>query len=260
MNSKIEQLQKAIYRIQRIYEKRLKKEIIKWRNLAIVDASVLYALSEKVPDDDFIINQQNKLLKVLIKHIEPVYKTFSDFTKKRLEKRIKKQDELTVFEEQFQRYLDTSLLSKSRLITDTLVDDIKQAIKVTFEAGATNQQIAKAILGVKDISPFRAETIARTEVHNASSEASFEQSLELERESEEDFYKVWIPALDERTRPDHGAMANHPPIPLGALFQVGDSKMLRPGDPNGSAKQVINCRCFLIDGTKEMLAELGYSL
>ena len=54
--------------------------------------------------------------------------------------------------------------------------------------------------------------------------------------------KEWISALDSRTRDDH-AGTNGQKRPESKPFNVGGEKLMYPGDPAGSAGNVINCRC-----------------
>jgi len=57
--------------------------------------------------------------------------------------------------------------------------------------------------------------------------------------------KVWISALDERTRQgkfNHLEM-NQKRVPLDKPFNVSGEKLMFPGDPKGSGGNVINCRC-----------------
>ena len=54
--------------------------------------------------------------------------------------------------------------------------------------------------------------------------------------------KEWISALDSRTRDDH-AGSNGQRRPENTAFNVGGEKLMYPGDPAGSAGNVINCRC-----------------
>lgn len=60
--------------------------------------------------------------------------------------------------------------------------------------------------------------------------------------------KSWISARDERVREDHDTRA-HPEltrvIPLEQSFVVGGAPLLFPGDPEGPASQIINCRCTM---------------
>lgn len=58
--------------------------------------------------------------------------------------------------------------------------------------------------------------------------------------------KAWVFVSDERTREDHAAMDSGDYIPLDEDFDVGGEAMEYPGDPSGSAENVINCRCSVV--------------
>jgi hypothetical protein len=62
--------------------------------------------------------------------------------------------------------------------------------------------------------------------------------------------KFWIPFIDKETRDSHKEMEGHPPIQLDETFTVNKrddttEQMAYPGDPEGSAENVINCRCVI---------------
>ena len=65
--------------------------------------------------------------------------------------------------------------------------------------------------------------------------------------------KVWIATNDEKTRPSH-VEAHGQRVPLDALFAVGTDDLEYPGDPNGSAEEIINCRCrcTILAGDEEL--------
>jgi hypothetical protein len=128
---------------------------------------------------------------------------------------------------------------------NTTRNDIRAAIQASVREGETNPQVVKKILKVKGFSAFRAVAIARTETHNAAMYANKESGKRLERDTGEQLNKVWIPVQDSRTRDSHSAMVNHSAIILDGLFTVNGDRMDRPGDPRGSARNVINCRCTL---------------
>ena len=132
--------------------------------------------------------------------------------------------------------IETSLTTRS---------DIVNAITISVENGETSAQTAKKILKTKGLSPFRAETIALTETHNAAMYSNKESGKRLSLETETPLLKVWIPVQDSRTRDTHAAMSSHQPIIMEGLFAVGRDRMDRPGDPKGSAANVIRCRCTL---------------
>ena len=96
-------------------------------------------------------------------------------------------------------------------------------------------------------SALRAATIARTEIHNASSFAN--HAVVLSQFPQEQLMKRWTAVNDLRTR-SHHADVNGTIIPMEEKFVVttnGIPKLMdRPADPAGGAANVINCRCILV--------------
>lgn len=92
----------------------------------------------------------------------------------------------------------------------------------------------------------RAWTVARTETIGAVNAGIF-RSAELDAEQRGDVapFKVWISTDDTRTRPTH-VEADQQRTLLSEPFRVGGSALLFPGDPRGTAAEVINCRCSML--------------
>lgn len=88
----------------------------------------------------------------------------------------------------------------------------------------------------------RSERIARTET-TAAYNAGAEQAYVEEGAA----YKVWLCAPDDRTREAH-LEANGTCIAVDDSFDVDGDFLSFPGDPSGSAGNVINCRCTTIAG------------
>ena len=57
--------------------------------------------------------------------------------------------------------------------------------------------------------------------------------------------KRWGATNDLRTRSAH-TLANGQVRDMDEPFEVGGEKMMHTGDPNGKAKNNINCRCVII--------------
>lgn len=97
-------------------------------------------------------------------------------------------------------------------------------------------------------SVFETERIARTTMvaaDNAGSQASWDQSGVVKT-------KIWISALlPGRTRPHH-AEAHGQEVLLNQDFIVGGEPLSYPGDPDGSAGNIINCLCVTIPGKIEV--------
>ena len=92
---------------------------------------------------------------------------------------------------------------------------------------------------------YRSNTIARTEalraVH-AGNEEGLLQGADEGLYTPDELLRTWVTAADERVRPSHAA-ANGQKRRLTEPFTVGGASLMRPGDPNGPAREVIQCRC-----------------
>jgi len=131
-------------------------------------------------------------------------------------------------------------------VADTTRQQIVSAVARGFDDGLGQTGVAGYIRDlIPGMSGYRAGMIARTEVHGAANygsvSAAAETGLRLRKE--------WISAEDERTRESH-ALANGQIVAQDDAFDVGGEALMYPGDPEGSAAEVINCRCttgFIVD-------------
>ena len=62
--------------------------------------------------------------------------------------------------------------------------------------------------------------------------------------------KEWVSVDDNRTREAHHH-ADGQVVPLDEPFIVDGEELMYPGDINGSASNVINCRCTMRAGIKK---------
>ncbi len=88
----------------------------------------------------------------------------------------------------------------------------------------------------------RARMIARTEmtgIYNGSSKLAYQQHDDVVEGVE------WLSSRDARVRATHRA-ADGQVRDLNQPFLVGSSLLRYPGDPQGSAAEVIRCRCVLL--------------
>ena len=91
-----------------------------------------------------------------------------------------------------------------------------------------------------EVGQYQAERIVRTESALASNYATQQSALQIFPGSQ--MSKEWIAGSDARVRPDH-AEADGQIVKFDEMFIVGGEKLEYPGDPRGSASNVINCRC-----------------
>lgn len=136
-------------------------------------------------------------------------------------------------------------------VANTTFFDLSTLIMTAFTEGQDETAVIAAGLRSKEYSAWRADTIARTETHNAATFAAENAARDIGSEVGVKLVKIWQPVFDDRTRPDHAAMAGKPPIGMDEHFLVGGVRMSRPGDLNAPAEQVINCRCVCLYDTIE---------
>ena len=121
---------------------------------------------------------------------------------------------------------------------------IEQSIR---EELRPNQTAARVRALFDDMTVDRARRIARTEVTGASNYGAL-VALQRGRGAAQRT-KTWRTRRDERTRETHRA-AHGQTVPVGDPFIVGGERLQFPGDPMGSAAEVINCRCHLQEGRR----------
>ena len=134
-----------------------------------------------------------------------------------------------------------------RTVKKTYASYIIEIIADSLEEGRTTEEISYDIKNkVKNRKYFAWQTlrIARTETTTATNYASTISGAV----SGVYMDKVWISGQDKRTRRpplsefDHYDM-NEKRVKLEETFNVSGEELLYPGDPKGSAGNVINCRC-----------------
>ncbi len=135
---------------------------------------------------------------------------------------------------------------KIRGIISTISEQIRDELIQGYQNGETIEEIANRIRKVFDIAKSRAKTIARTEIVGAANEG---RHIALTRSGFKE--KEWFTARDERVRPQHVAMHGKI-IPVEQPWVFPDGTSVRhPGDYNGPASQIVNCRCIeiIVPGT-----------
>jgi hypothetical protein len=146
-----------------------------------------------------------------------------------------------------ERVVNVSNTTKRQIravMTDAMAEETPPPVKV---ANAIRKQTRGRI------ARNRADTIARTEMHAASTSA---QDIALQQSGIE-FVRQWVSAHDGRVRgtgsdkTDHRS-TNNQKVGMKERFAVArldgkpPNKMKFPGDPAGPADQVVNCRCVIV--------------
>lgn len=135
------------------------------------------------------------------------------------------------------------------------VNYLKRSIRAELSRGISNgstwnEMAAHIAKGMN--SPFRkaynnAIRIARTEGHRIQNEAALDGQRGVKSKGA-DIVKQWDSTLDSRTRPEHREVDGQI-REIDEPFDVGGEKMQAPG-VGGSARNVCNCRCCLLQRAK----------
>lgn len=120
---------------------------------------------------------------------------------------------------------------------------IQRETETGYAAGLGQREVARMIqTAIREeggaLARRRAEVIARTETHNAANVAAHEAVASTGLP----IVKEWVAAVDGRERETHAA-ADGQTVALHEAFNVGGVTLMYPGDANGPAEEVINCRC-----------------
>ena len=164
-------------------------------------------------------------------------------------------DEGLLFERIYQEYLEQFGGLRITQIFETTREQIMRIIATGQKEGEGIAVIAKRMReSIPELSTIRAHVIARTETHSAAMVAS--QSAA--KASMIKLNKVWISTEDHRTRDFNDAdgtidkfshrAINGQTVPIDTPFAVpvrggGVEELMCPGDPNGSAGNIMLCRC-----------------
>lgn len=135
-------------------------------------------------------------------------------------------------------YVVGQMTNKIRGINDYTYKLIRNEVVASSTAGETLDQLSNRVTNVYKFNASRARRIARTESANLINRSTHE-----EYQSNGVRQKQWIARIDEDTRSSHRENHNAGIVPFGHVYNNG---MKYPGDPNGPASEIVNCRCTLV--------------
>lgn len=144
----------------------------------------------------------------------------------------------------------------NKTVQKTLAEDaakmakpIRREIVKGIATGLRYNEIGQNIANnCTNITKNRAITIARTEGHRVANYASFEATKDASKVV--NIKKQWCATLDERTRESHMMLDGE----LRDIDETFSNGLMYPGDPKGSAGEVINCRCTLLERPTSFLS------
>ena len=146
-----------------------------------------------------------------------------------------------VFADRVLRRLSDEALDLATTITGDLVEEARDVLQQAFNDGLGEEETADLLAEVIEMEDWQLERIARTEGHTAANIGSHEAA----EATGADLVKEWASTEDSRTRPTH-VEADGQRQEMDNPFLVGEAWLDFPGDPEGPAEEVINCRCVVL--------------
>jgi hypothetical protein len=124
---------------------------------------------------------------------------------------------------------------------DAMWERVRDEIQAGLDAGDPTTTIAARIKSTyNDLADDRALVVAQTEVA-----AAYGSGRNAAMKSAGVQWKKWLTSGNDNVRSAH-AEANGQVVPFDQPFDVGGEALMHPGDPKGSAANVINCHCVSI--------------
>lgn len=144
------------------------------------------------------------------------------------------------------QWLRGKLLTSAQKITGvnrTTQNMVANQLKQGLEAGETVTDLASRIKKVLPGISSRAQSIARTSTAGAVGSGRHEGMKDAKVDK-----KGWLDAHDDAVREAHKEAGRKyaDGIDVGLPFIVDGESLMFPGDPSGSAGNIINCRCIEI--------------
>lgn len=132
-------------------------------------------------------------------------------------------------------------------IPDEIYRMILDSLNAGVAAGENNKQLAARVNRILTVTgsenwASRARTVAVTEVNRAYNMGAVALGQRADAADPRVLTKRWDSREDSRTRAAHVA-ADGQTVPVFQPYMVDREQLMSPGDPSGSAHNVINCRC-----------------
>ena len=134
------------------------------------------------------------------------------------------------------------------------VDFLKTNVRMEISRGIAQslsyQEIARNIKNTTNVDYNKTLRIAKTEGHRIQNESAYNVQVRA-KEKGATIVKQWDSTLDSRTRESHQKLDGEI-VNVNEKFSNG---LLYPGDSNGTASEVVNCRCALLQRAKWALSD-----
>ena len=133
---------------------------------------------------------------------------------------------------------------------DYLKTSVRQEISRGIAQSLSYQEITRNIKNTTNVDYNKSLRIAKTEGHRIQCESAYNVQV-MAKQKGADIVKQWDSTLDSRTRESHQKLDGEI-VEVNKKFSNG---LLYPGDSNGVASEVVNCRCALLQRAKWALSD-----
>lgn len=148
------------------------------------------------------------------------------------------------------KYLEERTTNLEDVLKKDTARAVKDSLAAGHEAGDNPLELIERIAESGSFAQSRAQRIARTELHAATGAGAHAQ-----QKASGVTQKQWLASPDAATREDHREMSGQV-VDIDDPFLTPDGEELEyPGDPNGSAAQIVNCRCQSISIRETVTAD-----
>lgn len=134
------------------------------------------------------------------------------------------------------------------------IDFLKTNVRMEISRGIAHslsyQEIARNIKNTTSVDYNKSLRIAKTEGHRIQNESAYNVQLRA-KEKGANIVKQWDSTLDSRTRESHQKLDGE----IVGVDEKFSNGLLYPGDSNGIAGEVVNCRCALLQRAKWALSD-----
>lgn len=134
--------------------------------------------------------------------------------------------------------ISNGLYSALGMDTKRLKKNITQEISRGIASSLSYSDISRNLKNTSGVPLYNAKRIVRTESHRIQQQSA-EDSRRIAKNKGADIVRMWDAALDGRTRPSHARVDGE----IREMDEKFSNGLKYPGDPSGSAAEVINCRC-----------------
>lgn len=146
--------------------------------------------------------------------------------------------------------ISNGLYSALGMDTKRLKKNITQEISRGIASSLSYSDISRNLKNTSGVPLYNAKRIVRTESHRIQQQSA-EDSRRIAKNKGADIVRMWDATLDGRTRDSHRMVDGE----IKELDEEFSNGLMFPGDPSGSAAEVINCRCVALTRARWALDE-----